>query len=476
MTTQDQITQERVEILAGIRGDTQDRAVRWSDFNEFAVSLINLIGENTTFQEALNLLSRGDIPDLVGEVIGDPSLPSALANAILTSGFRGNHEIAEVTMQAMIDRYDAIQNDRRQVALVGESIEQRLVADRFSVASRFNGVAASFGDAFAFIEQEATARADADTAQVNQITALQATIADPVTGLSVVVASHTSDISALVTQDAAFATQITALQAALGNNAAAITQEANVRATQDSAQAIQINTLQSQTGTLDASVSTLQTATTSLEGTAAAAFVMRARAGGATGAVEIAAWADVGEGTATRVTLTANEIGFDADMSIFEGDVESTNFVSGLGGAGFRLGQDGIIEATDIILRRVIEVASGTVNFPAFSPSQTGSGLDVDNNDSWARPSKVVFERASDIAMTAWVGPDETYLVTCGMSATVYADSGDPPDVYWGWVGEVLPLNRWSGDQSLRLKFEFWSRKVTNLDAGTIDYKIYKVS
>lgn len=156
------------------------------------------------------------------------------------------------------------------------------------------------------------------------------------------------------------------------------------------------------------------------------------------------------------------------------GAIQSASFVAG--SAGWRADKAGTIECEDIIIRRTLEVASGTVAVADFSPTSTGSGADDDDNELWATIGNTVFERVTGITISAWGGAKKTYLATCGMTGTVARIAGSPVDVYWGWEATLLPLTRWTGDQSLRIRFDFHSRKVLNVTGCTISYKIYEVS
>ena len=146
--------------------------------------------------------------------------------------------------------------------------------------------------------------------------------------------------------------------------------------------------------------------------------------------------------------------------------IQSNNFVTGDGGTGWRIDKNGTAEFSNVIIRRQIEVASGTVNVGNFTPSSTTL---LANG-----PGKTEFVLTTPIPMTAWQGAKKTYLATAGMTGTV--STLNSSDCYWGWTAEVLPLTKWSGNQSLRLKLDFWGNHITNVSNCVITWKIYEVS
>ena len=148
------------------------------------------------------------------------------------------------------------------------------------------------------------------------------------------------------------------------------------------------------------------------------------------------------------------------------GAIQSDNFVTGENGTGWRIDKNGSAEFNTVTIRRQIEVASGTVNVGSFTPSST---VMLANG-----PGKTEFVLTTPIPMTAWQGAKKTYLATAGMTGTV--TSGNTANCYWGWTAEVLPLTKWSGDQSLRLKLDFWGNQITNVSDCVITWKIYEVS
>jgi hypothetical protein len=83
---------------------------------------------------------------------------------------------------------------------------------------------------------------------------------------------------------------------------------------------------------------------------------------------------------------------------------------------------------------------------------------------------------ATGIPITAWAGAKKTYLCNVGVTGTITTISGTEPDVYWGFVGEVFPLTRWSGGQTLRLKLRFYTKNVSGWSNLVANWKIYEVT
>lgn len=158
------------------------------------------------------------------------------------------------------------------------------------------------------------------------------------------------------------------------------------------------------------------------------------------------------------------------------GPIYSDNFVSG--SSGWRVTRDGSAEFNDVTIRRQLAVASGSISVGDFDvgAGNTGEGSDSGSNQSWMTASKTIFLRSSGVAISAWGGAKKTYIATAGMTGGVKARLARDPDVYWGWDARVLPATRWTGDQSLRVVFTFWSRNVSSVSDCVINWKIYEVS
>lgn len=162
-------------------------------------------------------------------------------------------------------------------------------------------------------------------------------------------------------------------------------------------------------------------------------------------------------------------------MGLFSGPLQSNNFVSG--STGWQINNNGSAEFNNLIIRRQLEIDSGTISLAGFTPTSSGGG--ATNSDNWASVGRTHWITITNIPITAWAGSEKTYLATVEHvsgsvnTTTTHANSGD---VYWGWTATVLPLTRWQNPQTLRLKIEYVSRHVTFQSAPTIKWKLYEVS
>lgn len=165
--------------------------------------------------------------------------------------------------------------------------------------------------------------------------------------------------------------------------------------------------------------------------------------------------------------------------------IQSNDFVTGPNGSGWRINKAGVAEFNNVIIRRQIEVASGSLNVGNFTPqSLSASGVNVnaqiltypsgDDVDLSNGPGATREVLATPVAISEWQGAKKTYIATAGMSGSV--SSNNTSNCYWGWSVDVLPLTKWSGNQSLRLKLDFWSKSVTKVQNCVVDWKIYEVS
>ena len=151
-----------------------------------------------------------------------------------------------------------------------------------------------------------------------------------------------------------------------------------------------------------AHTSFVQKAITDLQGNAAASFVLRAKAGGAIGAVEIVAADDALGGAASKVLLTANEIELAGDV-LTSGNITSTNYAengSGNPTAGYKLGLDGTIKAREVIATNALQNNAVTV-------TRYSSGL-KDESITWtpAHNSEVVIMVFYDLVVAGGTNND----------------------------------------------------------------------
>lgn len=221
-----------------------------------------------------------------------------------------------------------------------------------------------------------------------------------------------------------------------------------------------------------------QRAVTDLQGNAAASFVMRAKAGAASGSVEIVAADQVNSGAKSKVTLTGDEIAFDG-MSVFEDDLKSTTYVPN--SLGWRIRKNGYAEFQNLTIGRDLVKREGTLEIPTFTPGSSGQGEGPSNglwvDGSWAYLGKTIWVRYTPESLDAWAGARSTYLCLVEQysgGVSRLGSAGD--DTYWGWKADVMPLTRWTGNQTLRLRIQFWHRHVTQVNNPKIRWKLYEVT
>lgn len=165
----------------------------------------------------------------------------------------------------------------------------------------------------------------------------------------------------------------------------------------------------------------------------------------------------------------------DIDNAKIGNVIQSTNFITGENGAGWRIQKSGTAEFNNVIIRRQIEVASGVVNIGDMIAPDNGNPSLVNTFRIMAGPYNRHLVWSSPIPITAWSGSRRTYVATAGMTGTVYRrDATD--NTYWGWTVDVLPLTRWAGNQSLRLMLNFHAENVTRVQNCIVTWKIYEVS
>ncbi len=156
--------------------------------------------------------------------------------------------------------------------------------------------------------------------------------------------------------------------------------------------------------------------------------------------------------------------------------IQSTNYSAG--SAGWSINKNGSAEFNGVVLSRQLMVDSGTFTASAFT-CNANSSFDID---------KTYNLEATSVPISAWSGTNFTYLATAGLSSVAaFGTTSQIPNIYWGVRTVVLPLTRWSGNQTLRLRFEIWGKYLTGMGnvsdtsyppSGNfnINWKIYKVT
>jgi len=156
--------------------------------------------------------------------------------------------------------------------------------------------------------------------------------------------------------------------------------------------------------------------------------------------------------------------------------IQSTNYSAG--SSGWSINKNGSAEFNGVVLSRQLMVDSGTFTASAFT-CNANSSFDID---------KTYNLEATNVPISAWSGTNFTYLATAGLSSVAaFGTTSQIPNIYWGVRTVVLPLTRWSGNQTLRLRFEIWGKYLTGMGNASdtsyppsgnfnINWKIYKVT
>ena len=145
--------------------------------------------------------------------------------------------------------------------------------------------------------------------------------------------------------------------------------------------------------------------------------------------------------------------------------IQSTNYSAG--SSGWRILKSGAAEFNGVVISRQLLVDSGTYNVGNASFPAVGFGF---------TQSLFVYVESTNVGISAWGGSKKTYLCNVGVSGGVSAPGGTAPNAYWGWTGEILPLTRWNGNQTLRLKLVFWTRNIQSVTNLKAHWKIYEVT
>jgi hypothetical protein len=145
--------------------------------------------------------------------------------------------------------------------------------------------------------------------------------------------------------------------------------------------------------------------------------------------------------------------------------IQSNNYSAG--SAGWKIQKDGSAEFNGVVISRQLLVDSGTLNVGNVSITPVAFGF---------TQSLIQYVESTNVNISAWAGSQKTFLCNVGMTGTVFAPTSAVPNVYWGWTGEILPLTRWSGSQTLRLKLVFWTRNINSVTNLTANWKIYEVT
>lgn len=158
-------------------------------------------------------------------------------------------QAAQTALKALLAANSANQDAQHGIAVAQNELTTKVIEDVSAEATQRLLLAAALGTTNAALVSEQTARATADTALSDSLTALTATVG-----------TNTADIateaSARASADSALSSSITALTATVSTNTAAIATEASTRTSADSALSTSITTLTATVSGNTAAIST----------------------------------------------------------------------------------------------------------------------------------------------------------------------------------------------------------------------------
>lgn len=155
------------------------------------------------------------------------------------------------------------------------------------------------------------------------------------------------------------------------------------------------------------------------------------------------------------------------------GAIQSTNFVTGV--SGWQINKTGAAEFNGPVISRQIQADTGNFALPAT--------ITCGNLSTYTLDGTYWIETNIDIA--AWVGTKETYLALVGkktgtgngsITTSTSNTTNYPTEVQWGFKAEVVPLTRWSGNQRLWIKVEFYTKRVQTASSYILTWKLMKVT
>lgn len=242
-------------------------------------------------------------------------------------------------------------------AITSETIA-RANADE-ALAGQFTTLEATVAGNTAAISTEQAVRANADSALSTSITNLTSTVNANTAAIS-------SEAATRANADSALSTTLSTVQAATNANTAAITTETAARTNADSALSTQINSVSATANATASTVSIQQSAIATLEGNAEASLVLRSRAGGASGEIEIVAADDPVSGPSSVVKIKSDRFQFIGDLAEFLGNVKITGDLIVDGAVSRRVYARGSSITTTTTAQQVVSKTFGVNSFVAL--------------------------------------------------------------------------------------------------------------
>jgi len=242
-------------------------------------------------------------------------------------------------------------------AITNEAIA-RATADA-AMAGQFSTLSATVESNTSAIVNEQAVRATADSALATSISSLTSTVNSNTAAIS-------SEATTRANADSALSTTLNSVQATTNANTAAITNETAARTNADSALSTQINSVSAVANGAAAAAIIQQSAIATLNGNASASLVLRSRAGGATGEIEIVAADNPISGPSSAVKIKSDRFQFIGSLAEFLGDVKITGDLIVNGAVSRRVYARGSNITTTTTYQQVVSKTFGSGSFVAF--------------------------------------------------------------------------------------------------------------
>lgn len=363
-------------------------------------------------------------------LVGDEATRLREAGEDARNAGRDAADNARELLRGVLSSYENRKAIRGDVAIIAQEQTKKLIEGQEALVSTRETLLAQIGDNQAAILRESVARATADEAIVATSEQLSARVGTNE-------AAITTEQLARADGDSALAGRIDTIEAEVDANAASIVSEQVARANADSALATDITTLTATVNGNTASLEANAVALADIDGTLTASYLWRARAGGATGEIELVAGSSP-EGASSLFRVSADRLQFLGDFTQFFGNVEITGNLIANGAVsqqGFGATNGGV----------PIAVNSGTEAAPIwistiwlFSPASyrnTGGGIE----------NPVIWDFSADLQPQSTSACDFRVILYGRINGTATWEAVDATNLmirgkHSNWSGIIMPF------------------------------------
>lgn len=243
------------------------------------------------------------------------------------------------------------------------------------------------------------------------------------------------------------------LGARINDNIATIEAEKVARADADSALASDVTTLTAtvngHTGSIEQNATTIAT----LEGTVTSSYLLRARAGGATGEMEVVAGSDP-NGASSLVRFSADRFLFEDGVAMFGGALQSDDFIAG--SQGWRIRANGNVEFNNLIARGDIKAAA----------------VDTDQLETEAAtiPVRTFAQPDVSISTTTWTTIAELTIDRKGYATDLFISFSMDPATLTAKARAEIGIFRGNETESFRYAEDVADGGQTQVSFGAVDF------